>query len=401
MFKDSAGIFIVQIALAVIGILLGAVLARSLPMEDMGRYALILSYLAIGQITALPGMNAIISKGVLKDYDPIYYAVLKRSIISSSIFSLLLFVIGGVCFYAQIASELGFSLIIVALFLPVIGLEKYESFFQGKREFTLSRRIAFFSSLGNLLVVGGTAFLTKNLLDVIIALLINRVLTIAFCLWIVHKRISVQPLNQEFEENLLKQGWQMSILSIFNVMVGQIDRVILGALDFRLLAIYHIGSVLPKRIKDNVKVILVVPITYWAKLSKKEHLRKIKQHGFKFVLFGCCLTAIIWVLAPWFIPFIYGKDYHQSVAIARWLSLTLPVMFLGTMILTVDIYQGDTKFYQKMQIGTQSFYILALAVLVPIFGIYGVVASFVARAYVQHGVFPFYYMMINKRSHIA
>lgn len=396
MFKDSAAIFTVQIALAVFGLLLSAVLARSLSVEDMGRYALIFSYAAIGQITSLPGMNSVISKGILKDYDPIFYSALKRSVISSGAASLILLAAGGMLLFSDAAREIGLTMIMVSPFLPVSGFDKYESFFQGKREFVVSRKISFFSNLANLIVVGAAAFFTKSLAPVIAALIIIRIATIIFCFRVIGKMIVQRPADMEFERALLKQGWQISVVSIYNVIVGQLDRIILGAIDPKMLAVYHIGSILPRRIKDNIKVILVVPITYWAKLSKNENLKRIKKHGLKFFLLGSALSLIIWVIAPWFIPFLYGENYMDSVGIARWLSLTLPVLFLGTVVLTVDLYQGDTRFNQKVEIGTQTFYIIALAVLVPFFGIYGVVAAFVARAYVQHGFFPVFYLMKNR-----
>ena len=396
MFKDSAWIFIVYILLGIIGILTSVVLARSFSLYDMGRYQLILTYLALGSIAGLPGMNTIITKGILKDYDNIFFIALKKSIFLTVACSLLLLGSGIILYYLQLAKELGVTLMVLSPFIPLIGLEKYESYFQGKRKFRQSRRIAFFYGMANLLVVGGTAYLTKSLFAVIAALFFVKMASVLIILGIVRRGLSQKERNLKYEQSLLKQGWQLSGLSVFNVIVGHMDRIILGAMDPALLALYHVGGYLVTKIKDGVKSLLIVPIMHWSKLSKEENIKKISTHGLKFFLLGTGLTIIIWIIAPWFIPFLYGKNYYESIAVARWLSLILPVLFWGTMVLTVNIYQGDTSFYRKTVIGTQIFYIVSLAVFVPLWGMYGVVASFVARAYVQHVFFSFIYILKNK-----
>jgi len=395
MFKDCAGIFLIQLALLITGLIFGIILARSLSMNDMGYYQLILSYMAIGQILAIPGMNEIISKGVLRDYDPIYFAVLKRSLCTTIISALVIFLICGILYFQQKGS-ICLALLIVGTFLPVMGMEKHGSFLKGKRKFLLSRRIIFFTSILNLIIVGGTAYFTKSIISMFIALFITRVAVLTICLKIVTRLIIKKNIDNKLEGDLLKQGWQLSILNVFNLIVGQIDRIIIGVIDPSLLAIYHIGCLLPRKIKDNVKTILVVPMTHWAKLSKKEHFYKIKKHGYKFFLLGTILTISIWILSPYIIPFFYGNNYYESVQISRLISLTLPCLFIGTIILDMDIYHGDTSYYQKVVIITQISSLVLLCITIPQFGIYGVIISFVVRAYIQHLIFPLYYLVKSR-----
>ncbi|MFC1548337.1 FkbM family methyltransferase [Candidatus Omnitrophota bacterium] len=396
MFKDSTAIIGAQIASIFISMLLGVVLARTLSLRGMGYYQLILSYLAIANMAALPGMNSMISKGILKDYDPIYYAVLKKSVISTVIFSVLTLALGGIILYLFPSKPVGWIIIVVGVFLPVIGVEKYESFLQGKRNFVLSRKIFVISAFVNLFMVGTVALAFRNIGAVIAALFVSRTAVNLVCLRLVASRVAKHPGDPAFEESLIKQGWRMSFLSVFNIIVGQIDRIILGAINPSILAIYYVGGVLPKKLKDNVKVLLAVPITSWAKLSKEEYFHKIKAHWSKFVLFGTGLAIIIWMVAPSFMILLYGEKYRESIMIARLLSLILPVIFIGTIVFNADIYQGDSVFYRKTTVYTQIFYLGALALLVPRYGIYGVVASFVARGYVQNVFFTSIYLFRNR-----
>lgn len=392
MFKDGISILFSQIAIAFFALLLGAVLARTLSMEDMGHYVLILSYIAIGQITNFPAMNTIVSKSILKGYDLTYYLSIKISLLLSSVSSLLLFAAGGLMIFNDWHEQLGFSLCIVGVFLPLMSMEKYESFFQGKRKFQLSRRIALYSSIGNLILLGGASFLTANIYAVLSAMFVSKLIVTSLGLWLVNKMIDKQPKDEVLEKKYLKQGIQLSWIYVFNAIVGQADRIILGALDPKILAVYHIGAVLPIRIKDNVKVALFVPITYWGKLSISENIERIKHHGYKFIALGCAMTLFVWIVAPFIIPFLYGEKYYESIFIAQLLSLVLPVIFWGAMVLSIDMYQGDTRFYQKMVLGSQSFYLVALLILVPIYSVNGVVSAYVMRAYVQHLAFPLFYL---------
>jgi O-antigen/teichoic acid export membrane protein len=401
MVKDSTAIMAAQIVSIFLSMLMGVVLARSLSLKGMGYYQLILSYLAIANLAALPGMNSMISKGILKDYDPIYYAVLKKSVLSTIIFSVLMLAAGGVLLYLFPSKPAGWIVMVVGVFLPVLGIEKYESFLQGKRNFVLSRKIFVVSGFVNLFVVGIAALLFRNIAAVIAALFISRTAVNLVCLRLVASRVSKKDKDPEIERALTKQGWRMNSLSVFNLVVGQIDRIILGAINPAVLAIYYVGSVLPRKIKDNVKVLLIVPITHWAKLSKEQYFTRIRLHWVKFVLFGTALAVVIWIIAPWFTVLLYGEKYLESVIIARLLSLLLPVIFIGTVVLNADIYQGDSVFYKRTTIYTQLFYLAALALLVPRYGIYGVVASFVARGYVQNVFFTSVYILKNKRLFFA
>ena len=53
IFKDSVAIGLAQILVIIISMLLGVIIARSLSLADMGRYQLVISYLAIANIIAL------------------------------------------------------------------------------------------------------------------------------------------------------------------------------------------------------------------------------------------------------------------------------------------------------------------------------------------------------------
>ncbi|RJR44266.1 MAG: hypothetical protein C4567_04610 [Deltaproteobacteria bacterium] len=383
MFRDSTAIAVVQVASVLLAMLQGVIIARTFSLEAMGYFQLILAFIAIGRLTALPGMDAVVVKGVLKDYDPIYYAVLKRSMIAAAIASLAVMGVGGIILFLYPANKMGLVLLVAGFFLPVAGMEKYESFFQGKRDFILSRKLALLSSLGQLLMVGLAALVFKNLMFVLAALFVNRVATNALCLHILQRKIVRQPVDPAFENELLVQGWRMSGLSVFNLIVAQIDRLILGVLDVKLLALYHIGTVLPKRIKDNVKNLLVVPTTHWSKLSKEEHLAKVRRHMLGLIAFGVLLVLAIWFASPWLIPLLYGEPYRQSVWYAQIFALSIPALFLANMIEMININQDNGVYYQKTLVIKQVIYLAALALLVPRYGVMGIIGSILLRDYLN------------------
>jgi len=398
MFKDSVAIGLAQILAIMIGMLLGVIIARSFSLVDMGRYQLVISYLAVANIIALPGMGPIISKGILKGYDPIFYTALKKSILATTSCSVVLLLSGGVLYFLDIAMWPGMIMMVIGVFLPILGIEKYESFFKGKRDFILSRKIMVLGALVNLLVVGCAAWFSKSVFVVVLTLFFCRASVNCFCLWLIKGRIIHRERVEVEEASLLKQGWGLSFLSVFNMSVGQIDRIILGVMNPQLLAIYHIGSVLPKRIKDNVKIFLVVPMTHWAKFSAEGYYKKVKEHWAKFVALGVVLAGMIWATAPFLIIFLYGEKYYEAIFVARIISLILPVIFIGNVIINQNIYQGDTRFYRKMTVCTQVFYLIVLAILVPRYGIYGVMWSIVARSYVQNVACTGILVYINKRN---
>lgn len=378
MGVDAILVFAVQNLTVLMGFATGIIFARCLSIADLGKYQLCMSFINLGgQILTLPGLSLIIMKGAAKNYDRIYYKAIKQSLISGLMFSALLLGAYAICKHWNIGSEL-YRIIMIwtAVSLPVMAMDKYDSLLNGKREFKLSRSIAFFSGLTNFIGVGATAFYTRSFPAVLAASFVSHLVTSAIALRITHKKVRCAAENKPFETELFRLGWQQSFVSVFSILVSQLDKITLGLIDPKLLAVYYIGNNLPYKVKDNIKVMLGVPTAHWASLSREENYSKIKKHGIKVFMIGLGLTLFIVCLSPFFIPFFYGKQYSSSVWVCQLVSLPLGINFLSNVILSADFFQNKGRYANKTIIARQVIYSVLLFALVGKFKIAGIVTSF-------------------------
>ena len=378
ILKDSTGLFLGNSVSIGLGMLSGVILARSLSMSVMGHYQLILSYLAISQVATLPGMNVILNKATAKGRDALHPPILKRSLISSCAFALVLLAVGTTMFFLRFHPDLGANLIVVGFFLPVMGLDKYDSVFMGKRLFALSRRISVYSALGSLILIGGAAYFTKSIVWVIAVLFLTRIVTVAVGLALAKRHLSGLPVDEEVRREYLQQGWHQTYFTVFGIFVNQIDKVILGTMNLQLLAVYYVGAILPSRIKDNIKVLFGVVVNHWAVLPKRENFGRIRRNWWKIAAIGAFLTTGICIGAPFLIPFFYGAMYREAVPVAQLLSLSLPLNLVSSFILNADIFQNKGKYFNIQSVVRQVGYLILLAVLAPRYGYFGIISAILA-----------------------
>lgn len=381
LFKDSFGVLVGNLINMGMGMLTSIVLARTLPMAELGRYQLVVSYLALAQIAALPGMNVMVNKAAMKGHDALFYPILRRSMISAAIFSLLAMSAGAFLQLSGIRPDIGLNLLVVGAFLPIIGLEKHDPVFLGKKLFSLSRRMSVYSSLASFLLVGSVAYLTRDLRLVIAGLFAARLLTVGTGFLLARSRLSGASVPDAVRDDYLAQGWRQSWFTVFGIVVSQVDKLVLGTLNVQLLAVYYVGSVLPGRVKDNLKVLFGVTVTHWASLPKRENFLRIKAHWPKIALIGAGLSGLICLSAPLLIPLLYGKDYAPAVRIAQLLSLSLPVNMVSAFILNADIFQNRGNYFNAQSLVRQVAYLILLAALVPPYGYFGVIASILAAEF--------------------
>jgi O-antigen/teichoic acid export membrane protein len=390
MFKASMGMLWNQALNILLNIGLMAILARTLSLHDMGRYQLLLAFIAFGQVAGLPGMDVIINKGVLKGMDGIVRPALKASFLTACGAGILLLAAGLVLLEMPEYSVYGRTMLLVSLFIPLKGLEKYDSIFLGKRNFRLTRRLNTFSSLFSIATMGSVSILTGRMEYVVAAFFGVRCVTVALGLHLAMRMLDGGEIPAEDRRALLDQGWTQTVFNIVGIVIGQVDKVVLGMMDPKLLAIYYMGSVIPTRIKDNVKSLFGVVTMYWSSKSKADNMEKIESNMKWIFLLGIGLSGLVWAASPFVIPIFYGQGYRGSIIVSQLLSVSLCLNFYTYFFATLDVYQNRGHSWNVQNTIRQVFYLALLALLVPRYQILGVVVS-TLMADALNAAFAFYH----------
>ncbi|MEZ4753489.1 MAG: hypothetical protein R3A13_04155 [Bdellovibrionota bacterium] len=396
MFADGAGMAIAQILTIIIGVITSVVLARNLALEDLGYYVLANSYLALGSFFTLPGMSVAMTKGMVKGYDNICKPAMLRSFLCALAGGVIMVLVGLVVARTEGNSQQGSMISWAAVMLPITVFNNYDVVLQAKRKFILSRSLAVVFAILGMLIIGLTAYLSKDLQTTLTAMLFTMLLKVIGGWWLTIALMSNSQKDTLVQQQLLSQGWEQSFIQFLNPIVGQLDRIMLGILNPNLVAIYHVGSIFPRQLKDNAKFLFSVPILHWSALDRESNVERVKKHGAMILKIGALLTLLICVTTPWLIPLFYGPMYAPAVLIAILLSLTIGFRLLGNMIWSIDLYQDNGRRYGKNVIITKLVYVLLIITLTPFINIYGVVVSLLIFDLLQFGMGVRYFRVHTK-----
>ena len=349
--RESGFIAFAQFFVILLGLANSALLARLLEPEQFGTYQFLLTWVAISSVAGLPGMTLPILKGTLKKYDRFYWIATKRSIIVSSLTTLLIGAAGSITYWSiEGGKSAGMIMLLVSASMPLAAFQNYESFFVGKRDFRISRLLQIWSSAVSLILTACSSWMFGTAEATYAAYIGSRILITVMALFAVQRRIEDCTADSDFDRDLLSQGWRQTALSMLILFASRLDRIVLGAMSPLLLAQYHVGILLPARLKDSVKLFLSVLGSRWGLLDLEGSISALNRNGS--ILLGAGLVCFMGMALslPFLIPMLFGNEYQDAVWIGTAFSITVIPSFWNHMIGLHSQIQSDGKFNQYSQV---------------------------------------------------
>lgn len=396
MAKDSFWVACGQAVAILLGLISLAILARVFDAKDFGHYQLVFAYLAVGRMTALPGMTQAVSKGVIKGHDYFFLLAVRKSFYWSLLGATLFSCVGLFRLVNGGESVLNWMLVISGVFLPGYALEKWDVVLISKRKFKESRQISVFNSAISLLVISLVAYLTRDIIAVFTVTCVMQVVSNLIGILAARRVIEEIVPDPVVEGELFRFGWKMTGFTAFGLVVGKIDRLVLGTLDPVMLAVYHIGARVPELIKSNVKAFLSIPVMHWGALDRRDNILRLARSWWIFLVMGALVSAGIWGLAPWFVTALFGEQYGQAVIVTRLLSLTIGLALVKYMVGNLDLLQNDGKAYRRLTLLSQVLYVPLLLFLVHHHKILGVVYAILIVELLTFMAFLAYFVAMYK-----
>lgn len=378
MLRDSVWVFTTQGIRILAALALSAVLARNLSVKDFGLYQLVLSYIFLFNFVSLPGFSHVNIKSAAKGIDSVFYLSYRYSLLGSLFGFAGCLITGGILYFIFDSTTLGFLFMVGSVYFPLSTLNLFDSFLVGTRRFGLSRILMIINSLMGLIFIGAIAFFTKSLVAVFITAIMIKALYVFTGFLKTNKLIQRRELQESDSRYFIKFGLRMTFIGIFGTVSNQLEKVILGTLNPVYLSYYFIGSLIPRKIKDNSKAILSVPAIYWIKLSRSENIERVKQYWWIFAGAGFFCFCILYFGSPFFIPWIYGERYKEAVWVTQWLSFSIIFHFLNIIILNIVAYQGDEILLTRISVTGSILKIVLFLILIPLYQVQGIIASIVS-----------------------
>lgn len=348
--RESSLVAFAQFFVILLGLVNSALLARLLGSEQFGTYQFILTWVAISSVAGLPGMTLPILKGTLKNYDRFYWVATKRSIIVSSFATLLIGAAGSISYWSIEGGEsIGMIMLLVSASMPLTAFQNYESFFVGKRDFRVSRLLQILSSVVLLILTAYSSWVYGTAEAAYAAYIGSRIIITVTALFAVQRRIEDCTADPDFDRDLLSQGWRQTALGILIIFASRLDRIVLGAMSPILLAQYHVGTLLPTRLKDNVKLLLSVLGSRWGLLDSEGSISALNRNRSMLLGAGLLCFIVMALSLQFLIPMLFGNEYQDAVWIGTAFSLTVIPAFWNHMIGLHSQIQHDGRFNQTSQ----------------------------------------------------
>ncbi|MEH0157815.1 flippase [Limibacter armeniacum] len=147
------------------------------------------------------------------------------------------------------------------------------------------------------------------------------------------KQLGKWHYNRKMSRKLLSQSWPLMAAGIAYMMYMRIDQVMLGTMmDAKEVGLYATAT---KLYEVPLSVLTILGTTFFPKLTefyKKgenfffDNYRRMVQLMTLIAYLGLVATVII---APWFIPWLYGEEYHASTDILLILMVGIIFMYNG------------------------------------------------------------------------
>lgn len=346
--------------------------ARFAPKKVYGAYQYVLSLAIILNIFSLPGMNTALIRAVARGCERTILSCAKERIKWGAIGSLIAFFISSWYFLNQ-NSNLGFSFLIVAIFLPFINaLSLYLFYWEGKKKFDIQNKYFIFHNFLGALILISIIFLTNNLALIILTYFFAFTLAEGIFFRLTIKKVS----NQKEDKETIPFGKHLTLMQTASVFSTQIDKIVLWQLlGPAPVAIYSFAQRPVLRTRELIPIIsLALP-----KLSQR-NIKEIKKSLFKkfskLFLFILPLTFFYILVCPYFFK-IFFPAYLDSIRYSQILSLILifsPFFLLRSTL----VAEMKKKELYTLNFATPILKTILFLILIPIFGIWGAVISILA-----------------------
>lgn len=350
--------------------------AHFLSKDVYGQYKYILSIASIITTFSLTGIGAAVvqstSVGFLGTLKKAYWVNIKWSI-----FMVVGSLIGAVYYLLNGNTEIGISLIIIAVISPLTkSFELYDAYLGGRREF---RRSAVYNSIDDTISAISlflTILISNNAVILVAVYFIVNMLTKAFFYFKISNEI---PKDAPVDYSAFKYGKHLSLINIWINFSTQIDKIIvfhyLGAIE---LAIYSFSTAIPKQIRSFIGMLgpLAMP-----KLSGRSvsEIQKSVPKKFLTTLFILGPITIIYILSAPYIYKVFFPQYMDSVFYSQiYASFILLMGNLSEVALTA---KKAVKEKYIISLSVSIFNTILMLIMIRYYGVLGVVLSIVITKY--------------------
>lgn len=360
-----------QIVASLSGLALSVAFAHLVPKDVYGTYRFVLSAAGMLSAFSLTGLAPAIARAAARGFEgtlPRGFALrLKWNVFIA---------IGGagasIYYFLNGNTELALGMLIAAAFVPFLtSFSLYAPFLEGKKNF---RSFALLGMVGNLapaLSVIAAMTLTSEPVWLVLAYYVSMTATLG-SLYIHTLRAHVA--NGSADESLVTQGKHLSLVNVISMIADQLDKVLifhfLGAAP---LAVYTFALAPTKQLQGINKIAKSLVLPKLAVTDIPTIKRTLPRKVFLYFLAVAAAVAAYIAAAPFFYRILFPQ-YMESVLYSQIAALTLLFVPVSILRRTFTAHFKKKELYTS-EIAVSVILVVSIAILVPLFGIWGAIAA--------------------------
>jgi len=252
-------------------------------------------------------------------------------------------------------------------------LDRWNMVFMGLGEFGRARSYEVAGKLLSIILAGLAAWISKNPAVVLVCMF--AVYLLYNPLLMLKSLTMVDPSNGKPEQDRKYRSYanRLTLYSVLPNIAKHIDKILIATfLDFHSVSVYYIATVVPVYFQSSLKAAIVVPVQNWVSLGRFQALQKFTRYQWAVLGLSIITAGFLYLLMPFFIG-LFGDEYLPSVKFAQVLCISIVVYPYTTLLLTMLKYLGEERFTGRALNAYSVAKSLILLIIVPYFGIFGVV----------------------------
>lgn len=379
------------------GLVTFAILARTLTKEQFAIYSLILGFVSILRLTALPGLGTAVLQAFARGLSGEFRYIVKLSFFCSFFGAVMML---GVAWWHFCNDDIVTSqtLLVAAIFFPfVVGLTLWRNAAVGDECYL---RLLWFDSFTSILkcaaIIICAYFFTGALIPVVIAAfiapgLVNVLATLG--------QLRKESIGTGRESNSVEYGIRTTIYQLPTVLAQQLDKLALFYfISPEAMAIYAVALRIPELARTVVGETNATLGPVFAR--EKIYTRSLYHFSLKLWLLysGISVAGALFVV-PYLLPMLAGESYKGAVFYAQIMTVGVALGYLGDIQFRYVKSHLHSQSFFKITIATALFDCVLILGLAYYFGLAGVVSAYVVKNFgytmITNTVIRFNYLKVK------
>ncbi len=332
------------------------------------RYILTLS--GVFSIATLKGVDTSLTRSIAQGKEGGVFPTLKVKI-RYGIFGTLSALAGSIYYYLQGDHQLSFLLLILAPFVIILDpLYIFTAILNGKKLFALSVK---YNSLDRIIataLIVGTLFLTDNIFVIVGVYFLANSIAYLICFLLTLRQVNYQTGEPDPES--LTYGKHLSFMNALGQLSTYLDKLLIFTfVGSAPLALYYLSLSIFKNIQNILGSLNVLALPKFSNAQKEDIQKSLPKKVLKMYLAIIPIITVYFFAAPTIFRLVFPQYSPHLSQIMVLLLLTTPITLFST---ALTAQREQKKLYQN-SISYAVIRILALVILVPLFGVNGAVLA--------------------------